>query len=235
MNVVSIMAHQDDEMRCLGTMLKCRMRGDHLYFVTLTDGAKGMVQMPEMSAADAGAIRHAEMSALADAAGGDYINLREHDEFLFDTADVRMKLIEAIRATKADLIFTHSPHDYNLDHVTVNQLVRHCAMQSCLPVLPTSSMVLAQHPAVFECEPFGAFEFHPTHYVDITAYFDEKVRLLKHHRSQEVAMQQATGSGIEVICVRLDAYRGDLVGCRLAEAFAPMPGRGTIKPYPVLP
>ena len=44
MNVVSIMAHQDDEMRCLGTMLKCRARGDRLWFITLTDGAKGFVQ-----------------------------------------------------------------------------------------------------------------------------------------------------------------------------------------------
>jgi len=36
MNVVSIMAHQDDEMRCLGTLLKCRARGDRLHFVTIT-------------------------------------------------------------------------------------------------------------------------------------------------------------------------------------------------------
>ena len=235
MNVVSIMAHQDDEMRCLGAMLKCRARGDHLFFVTLTDGAKGMVQTPAMPASEAGAIRHAEMAALVEAAGATFLNLREPDEFLFDTPAVRMKLIDAIRATGAGLIFTHSPRDYTLDHVMVNRLVRHCAMQSCLPVLPTQSPVLAQHPAVFECEPFGTFDFDPSHYVDITPFFAEKVRLLKFHRSQEEAMQQATGSGLEVICSRLDSYRGDLVGCQWAEGFVPMPGRGTIKPYPVLP
>ncbi len=37
MNVVSIMAHQDDEMRCLGAMLKCREWGDSLHFISLTD------------------------------------------------------------------------------------------------------------------------------------------------------------------------------------------------------
>lgn len=49
MNVVSIMAHQDDEMFCLGTMLKCRARGDRLSFITLTDGSKGFVQRPDIS------------------------------------------------------------------------------------------------------------------------------------------------------------------------------------------
>ena len=65
MNVVSIMAHQDDEMQCLGTLLKCRARGDRLFFVTLTDGAKGFVQQSDIDPAKAARIRHAEMSDLA--------------------------------------------------------------------------------------------------------------------------------------------------------------------------
>ncbi len=50
MNVVSVMAHQDDEMFCLGTMLKCTARGDALWFITLTDGSKGFTQRPESRA-----------------------------------------------------------------------------------------------------------------------------------------------------------------------------------------
>jgi LmbE family N-acetylglucosaminyl deacetylase len=235
MNVVSIMAHQDDEMRCLGTMLKCRLRGDRLSFITLTDGSKGMVQDPGLSRQQASAIRQREMDALTDAAGAIYLNLAEPDEFLYDTPDVRLKLIEAIRQTGAELIFTHYHEDYNLDHVTVNRLVRHCAMQACLPVLPTASPPLKNHPAVFLCEPFGAFDFTPTHYVDIGAVRSEKARLLRCHASQEEAMQAAVGSGLEALCARLEAHRGDLSGCEWAEAFLPMQGRGTIKSYAVLP
>src|SRR6185295_8485845 len=88
MNIVSIMAHQDDEMRCLGTMLKCRARGDQLAFVTLTDGAGGFVHRPQITRADAARIRHDEMSAVAQAVDADFINLAELDEFLYDTADV---------------------------------------------------------------------------------------------------------------------------------------------------
>ncbi len=235
MNVVSLMAHQDDEMRCLGAMLKCRERGDKLFFITLTDGSKGMVQNPTLPREEAAAIRQREMDALARAAGAAYLNLGEPDEFLYDTPDVRLKLIEAIRATEAGLIFTHYQEDYNLDHVTVNRLARHCAMQACLPVLPTASPPLKEHPAVFLCEPFGAFGFAPTHYVDIGEFRAEKARLLRYHASQEEAMQAAVGSGLEALCARLEAYRGDLAGCGWAEAFVPMQGRGTIKPHPVLP
>ena len=44
----TIMAHADDEMRCLGTMMKCGERGDRLAFVTVTDGCHGYVQDPTL-------------------------------------------------------------------------------------------------------------------------------------------------------------------------------------------
>jgi LmbE family N-acetylglucosaminyl deacetylase len=235
MNVVSIMAHQDDEMQCLGTLLKCHARGDHLFFVTVTDGAKGFVQQPEIEPAQAAAIRHEEMSALAHRLDAPYINLREPDELLYDTPNVRMKLIEAIRRTGAELLLTHYSEDYNLDHTTVCSLVRHCAMQACLPVLPTESRPLKDHPAVFMVAPHGPFAFPATHFVDVTAFEEIKIALLGLHRSQEEAMQQAVGAGFDRLCRRTDGYWGQQVGCEYAEGFVPMRGRGAIKPYNVLP
>jgi LmbE family N-acetylglucosaminyl deacetylase len=235
MNVVSILAHADDEMRCLGTMLKCRERGDKLTFVTVTDGCNGFVQDPTISRAEAASIRESEMRALAFDLGAEAINIGELDEFLFDTAEVRLKVIETIRRTGADLIFTHAPEDYNLDHTTVHSLVRHCAMLSCLTVVPTDSPPLAAHPAIFMVEPHGPFAFTPSHYVDITAQHPEKVRLLSHHASQEVALRQGLGYGLGELTTKLAAYRGEQAGCELAEAFLPMPARGAIKPFNVLP
>jgi LmbE family N-acetylglucosaminyl deacetylase len=235
MNVVSIMAHQDDEMQCLGTMLKCRARGDRLHFVTVTDGAKGFVQQPEIDPVEAAHIRHQEMSELAGRLDAEYINLSEPDEFLYDTPEVRMKLIEAIRRTRADLILTHYHEDYNLDHTTVSLLVRHCAMQSCSPVLPTESEPLAGHPAIFMVTPHGPFVFPATHFVDVSAFEERKIELLSTHRSQEEAMEQAVGAGFDPLCRRLDGYWGQLVGCAYAEGYVPMRARGAMKPYPVLP
>jgi len=235
MNVVSIMAHQDDEMRCLGTMLKYHERGHHLHFVTLTDGSKGFVQQPDIERPAAAAIRDREMRNLATELDATYTNLAELDEFLYDTPAVRMALIEAMRACAADVVFTHFDQDYNLDHTTTSALVRHCAMHACLPVLPTSSPPLPIHPAIFMVEPHGPFVFPVTHYVDISAQHDDKVRLLSHHVSQETAMLQGVGSGIGALTARVDGYRGDQVGVDWAEAFVAMPARGAVKPFNVLP
>ena len=229
------MAHQDDEMQCLGTMLKCRDRGDRLAFITLTDGSKGFVQRPGIEPAEAMRIRHEEMSTLARRVDAAYLNLREPDEFLYDTPEVRMKLIEAIRHVNADLIFTHYHEDYNLDHVAVSSLVRHCAMQSCLPVLPSQSEPLTAHPAIFMVAPHGPFVFPATHFVDIGEFEEAKIGLLSLHRSQEEAMQQAVGAGFDRLCRRSDAYWGQVVGCEYAEPFVPLRARGAIKPYSVLP
>jgi N-acetylglucosamine malate deacetylase 1 len=235
MNVVSVMAHQDDEMRCLGTMLKCCARGDTLHFITLTDGSAGVVRDGGISRQEAAAIRQTEMTALVEAVGGSYVSLGEQDEFLYDTPEVRRRLIEAIRKTRADLIFSHFQNDYNQDHITVCGLVRHCAMLACLPLLPTESAPLAAHPAIFQVEPHGTVAFPASHYVDISDYFGEKVELLLRHRSQEEAFRRVFSYGLREVCSRLDAYRGDLVGCRYAECFVPMASRGALKPFAVLP
>jgi LmbE family N-acetylglucosaminyl deacetylase len=232
MNIVSLMAHQDDEINCLGTMLKCRDRGDRLFFITVTDGSKGFVLTPDISRKEAASIRHREMSDLAKCVRAGFINLKEPDEFLFDTPRLRMKIIEAIRKAKADILFTHYSLDYNLDHITVHSLARHCAMQSCLPVLPTKSAPLKTHPAVFMVKPFGAIDFPASHYVDITEYQEEKIRLMLNHKSQEEAMKKAS-TGLKELCET--SFSGEAVGCGFAESFIPMPGRGTIKPYSVLP
>jgi LmbE family N-acetylglucosaminyl deacetylase len=218
MPVVSILAHPDDQMRCLGTMLECRA---HLFFVSLTDGSGGFVQDPGIDPQRSASIRDGEMAALAADLQAGYLNLGEADEFLYDTPAIRLKLIEAIRWAGARLIFTRYAEDYNLDHVTISRLVRQCSMQACLPVLPTASQSLAAHPAVFMCEPFGAFSFPASCYVDIGALHAEKVRLLQHHASREWAMQAALGSGLEQLCARLATYRGELSGCQWAWVYPP--------------
>lgn len=235
MNVVSIMAHQDDEMRCLGTLLKCRARGDRLFFITLTDGSHGFVHNPTLPRPEAARIRHQEMSSLALALDATFINLAEEDEFLYDTPSLRTALIQAIRSTAADLVFTHYHEDYNQDHVTTHALVKHCLMQAALPVLPTASSPLKSVPAAFTVLPHGPSSFQPTHFVDITAFEQEKIRLLMLHQSQEQAMRQALQSGFELLCKRPDSYWGDQAGCLFAECFTPLPSRGTIKAFAVLP
>jgi LmbE family N-acetylglucosaminyl deacetylase len=235
MKIVSVLAHQDDECRCLGTLLKSRARGDELGFITLTDGSNGMVQSPWMTRKKAAAIRHREMSRLAAALDADYVNLRIEDEFLFDTAANRRALIEALRRTRPDVVFTHYPVDYNADHIVTHDLVRHCAMLASLPVVPTRSRPLARHPAVFLVPPTGAVPFPATHFVDVTEHMDRKIELLLFHASQEEALRQALGRGFDRHLRTMDASFGLQAGCDYAEAFVPMQARGAVRPGSILP
>ena len=232
MNVVSIFAHQDDEMRCLGTMLKCKIRGDSLAFVTLTDGSIGFEGIKSEEGAK---IRFEEMTNLAGSIKAEYISLNEKDSFLYDSKDIRIKLIEVIRKTRAELIFTHYCSDYNNDHVTVFELVRQCCMHAPLPYIKTTSQPLKEHPAVFMVEPHGLINFPATHFVDISEYEEQKIELLKNHVSQEKAMKDAVKAGFETLVKIPDSYWGQKVCCQYAECFIALPSRGSVKAYNVLP
>lgn len=236
MNIVSIMAHADDEMRCLGTMLKCRARGDRLCFVTVADGSVGFAHDPDISREEAARIRASEMDALAARLDGRHLTLGERDGYLYDNPDLRARLIRVIRETRADVIFTHYPEDYNADHVVVSGLVRHCCMLASYAREMGYGPPLPRHPAVFMIEPHGLITFPASTAVDITEVAGEKLRLLQDsHRSQEAGMQRAHGRGFERLVGTTDAYWGQKCGCGMAEVFVPMPGRGSISTQPVLP
>lgn len=237
MNVVSIMAHQDDELMCLGTMLKLKQRGHKLHFICLTQGETGMIHQPEMSPAEAAAVRHAEMSDLCKRLDASYTCLGYEDEFLYDTKEVRIKLIGAIRQVQADLVFTHYLTDYNLDHMTVCSLVRQCAMQAPFPMIRTEFPPTAIAPAVFMIEPAVGFDFEPTHWVDIDDVQDEKMALAHCHVSQDAAFQAGFGPnfGIGEWVSQTSARRGEQCGSAHAEAFRPMMTRSLVRGYSILP
>jgi LmbE family N-acetylglucosaminyl deacetylase len=235
MNVVSVMAHQDDELMCLGTMLKMKERGDSLHFICLTDGCGGMIQAPDMSRAEAAAVRDREMRDLAGRLDATYICLGVQDEYLYDTPEIRDALIGALRACRADVIFTHFSPDYNVDHMTVTLLVRQCAMQAPFPMVKTAHPPIAAPPAVFLVEPSAGFEFEPTHYVDITARIAQKRALALCHKSQDDAFRAGLGKGLDDWILENTRYRGAQCGVEHAEGFRPMLSRGFVKAYPVLP
>jgi N-acetylglucosamine malate deacetylase 1 len=234
MNVLSVMAHQDDELVCLGTMLKMKARGDKLHFICLTDGCAGIAQQPTIARAEAVAIRDREMRSLADAVQATYECLGERDVFLYDTQEVRHGLLAAMRACKPDVVFTHFSPDFNTDHMAVNSLVRQCAMAMPLVTLPTEAPP-CDTPAVFLVEPSGSFEFEATHYVDVTEQADEKRALAALHASQDELFHVWHGYGLGEWMERCSLRRGEEVGVRHAEAFRPMLSRKLVKAVQVLP
>jgi N-acetylglucosamine malate deacetylase 1 len=222
MNIVHVGAHQDDEGHTLGTLLKYRRQGGHrITFICTTNGDKGMSFSPEVPFAEAAAIRDREMRSVAAALDARYICLGASDEFLYDTQEMRMKLIDALRECEADLIFTHWPSDYNIDHITTSALVFQCSMNSIIASMQTAHPALKTTPKVFYWDVGDGFGFEGTHFVELDEELaKEKTRIIRLHKSQMDVMRKL-GPDFGDILLERARLTGNRVGVPYAEAFRP--------------
>ncbi|MDO8186575.1 PIG-L family deacetylase [Conexibacter sp. JD483] len=218
MRIACVFAHQDDEKACLATLLRLRAeRGAEIAFIATTNGDKGMSWDPSIPLAEAAVVREREMSAVAAALGGSYVCLGEPDQFLFDAPRVRLALIEALRAAAPDLIFTHNPAEYSVDHDATARLTTHAALMTTIASVETNSPALARVPAIFHCDPGPGHGFDGTHFVTFDeAVADKKARIVRLHDSQMAVMRELRG--VDYADLQRDADRQ--TGARLVQPYA---------------
>jgi LmbE family N-acetylglucosaminyl deacetylase len=199
MNIVHVGAHQDDEARALGTLIKYRRQGGHrITFVCTTNGDKGFTFDTETPYEVAAATRDREMRSVAAALGADYICLGVPDEFLYDNPETRLKLLDALRECRADLIFTDWTSEYNTDHSITAEMVLQCAMLTIVASIRTPHSALSVTPKIFHCDPGPGFGFEGTHFVELgEEIVAEKVRVINLHESQMAIMRQIGGDWAE--------------------------------------
>jgi LmbE family N-acetylglucosaminyl deacetylase len=221
-NIVHVAAHQDDEGHSLGTLLKYQRQGRHrITLICTTNGDKGMSFSPEIPYDEAAAIRDREMRAVASALGAEYVCLGAEDEFLYDTKEMRLALIDALRAAQAGLIFTHWVEDYNLDHVLTSQLVFQASMNSIIASMDTAHPALKTTPKIFYWDVGDGFGFEGTHFVELSEELvREKVRIIRLHASQMEVMRQVGPDFADQLLERARAV-GQRVGVPFAEMFRP--------------
>jgi LmbE family N-acetylglucosaminyl deacetylase len=222
MNIVHVAAHQDDEGHSLGTLLKYKRQGGHnITLICTTNGDKGMSFSPEIPYEKAAAIRDKEMRAVADALGANYLCLGGEDEFLYDTKEMRLRLIDALRACRAELVFTHWIRDYNIDHTTTAQLVFQATMNSIIASMATDHPALKDTPKIFYWDVGDGFGFEGTHFVEISEeLIQEKVRVIRLHESQMEVMRKIGPDFADILYERAKAV-GQRVGVPFAEVFRP--------------
>jgi LmbE family N-acetylglucosaminyl deacetylase len=223
MTVVCVAAHQDDEMGCLGTLVRLRReRGARVAFVVLTNGDKGMSWSPEVPLADAARTREREMRAVAAELDAPYVCLEEEDEFLLDSTDLRLRLVEALRSLGADLVFTHWLEDYNHDHVVTARVTCHAALLTEIASVATASRALTRAPAIFHMDPGAGYGFEATHFVPLESdVAEEKARILRLHASQMEVMRELRGRDYADLALDANRQQGARVMAEYAEAFRP--------------
>ena len=238
MNILALCAHPDDvESKCAGTLAKYAKLGHKVFIATATNGNIGS---STLSMEEIAAIRKEEARRAAAIIGAEYICLDYDDEMFFEDKSVRLAFIDLIRYCKADVIFTHSPEDYNPDHELTGKIVNDVAVMIPIAKIKTKHEPYDKIPIIVHCEPVHGLGFIPTEYVDITDTIDIKMAMAREHKSQIAWMQDnykdALGDKDCFDSYLISAkYRGIQCGVEYAEAFRMANDAFRVVPYRVLP
>lgn len=237
--VLAYMCHPDDvEILVGGTLHALKSLGWELGIATMTAGDRGSATHTREEIA---AIRRKEAKAAADFLGAAYFCTGLNDmEVLFNIENFR-KVVEVMRSFDPDVVLTHSPVDYMVDHEEASRLVRDAIFANAMPLFATGQTpaapqgrgtpVLYYADAVEGLDPMGN-RIYPQFYVDISDQMENKRAMLSCHTSQREWLRSY--HGVDEYLDQMTAWGakyGSECGFRYAEGFRQNLGHG----YPRTP
>jgi bacillithiol biosynthesis deacetylase BshB1 len=215
-DVLAIGAHPDDiELGCGGTIGRLVDQGKTVAAVDLTRGELGTRGDPETRAQEAEA-------AAAILSLRFRVNLAMEDGIVASNPESRLALIRVIRECRPRLVLTHSATGHP-DHWGAATLVREAVHHSGLVRINTQQERHRPDRIAYWLEYTQAQV--PQAVVNISEYFELKMRALKAHRSQlfdqesqDLKTYLSEPDFLEQIRSH-HRHLGNLAGCRLAEGF----------------
>jgi bacillithiol biosynthesis deacetylase BshB1 len=180
LDVLAFGAHPDDvELSCSGTLLKLKEEGYKIGIVDLTAGELGT----------RGTIntRKEESDASSKILGIDSReNLNLGDGWFENNQENKLKVIQAIRRYKPNIIFANATDDRHPDHPRAAQLLKDAFFLSGLKKIETFDNKLLQD----AWRPKHLFHYiqyryiNPDFIVDVTPYFETKMKAIMSFKSQ---------------------------------------------------
>lgn len=221
MNVLAVGAHPDDlEILCAGTLAKYAARGDRVTMAVATNGEVGSATLPK---AEIAAIRRAEAEASARVIGAQLIWMDYPDEFLFSTAETRLKFLDMVRRAQPDVVLAHAPTDYHPDHRTSGQILWDIRVMTTVPNIRTEAPPCLHIPEILYMETIAGIDFTAEHYVDVSSVFEKKCAMLACHKSQAAWLENQYQMSYLEFIEHIGRYRGLQCGVRYAECFRSSP------------
>ncbi len=232
MRILAIGAHPDDlEILCGGTLAKYASRGHQIVMAHLCSGSLGSKDIPPQELAR---IRDEEARRSASLINAEVLGPIADDLDLYPTREMRRKVVDIIRYAKPDIIITHSPLDYMPDHTTTAQLVFDSAFTATLPNYKSEYPAHEEMVPIFYMDTLVGLKFHPTHWVDITDFFEVKKKMLLCHESQYKWIKGHHLSDPINLIETMARFRGLQCGAMFAEAFALEHVWGRVRPTDLL-
>jgi bacillithiol biosynthesis deacetylase BshB1 len=222
LDILVLPVHPDDaELGCSGTILKEVALGRKVGIVDLTRGELGTRGSAE--------IRDKEAAVSAKILG---LTMRDNlglpDGFFENNKPHQLKVIEAIRRFRPEIVITNAYHDRHPDHGRASDLVEDSAFLSGLRKIETSFNGEKQE----EWRPKLVLHFIQDNYIkpdiliDVTEYWDQKLESIHAFGSQffnpewegEPQTYISSPEFIQVIEARAREY-GKSIGVKFAEGF----------------
>jgi len=180
LDILVLSVHPDDaELGCGGTIIKHIALGKKVGIVDLTRGELGTRGSAEIRGKEAAAA--AEILGLAVRE-----NLALPDGFFENTKEYQLKVIEAIRKYRPEIIITNAYHDRHPDHGRASDLVYTSAFLSGLRKIETHAGGKLQEPwrAGMLLHFIQDEYIKPDILVDVTPYWDKKIESIRAYSSQ---------------------------------------------------
>ncbi len=217
MNIAVVTAHPDDaEILCGGTMIKYVKKKHKVTIIIATNGEVGS---PTLSKKEIAKIRHEEAKEGAKIIGADLIWLGYPDEFLFDCKETRIAVLNALRKSNADVVFTFYQDYYNCDHNTISKIVNDVGILLTVRNIETEYPPTEKNPYLYFMDTGVGIGFNPEEYVDITEVFEIKKKALLAHKSQYVWLKEHSKVDYVDMMETQAKFRGYQAGVKYAEAF----------------
>jgi len=225
--ILSVLAHPDDaEFLCAGTLI--RLAREHkwqVHIASMTPGDCGSTELPPDQIA---AVRRTEGSRAAALIGAKYHCLELRDLLICYNEDSLERATRLLRAVRPQIVLTHSPADYLLDHEMTSAIVRAAVFGAPVPNLfmgrghgPT----LEQIPHLYYCDAIeGKDQFGQSltlgFGIDISTMIDVKAQMLACHASQREWLLKHHGMDQYLQAMRdWCARRGEIWKVAHAEGF----------------
>lgn len=233
MRVLAVGAHPDDlEILCAGTLAKFARRGDTVVMCYATNGNQGhFVIMPDELAR----IRHAEAQRATQVIGADFLWLDLPDQLVEEDMPTRLKFIEMVRQARPDLVITHYPDDYIMDHQRVSRLVFEATFVATVAHVETGSPHHTKIPPIYYMDTLAGVDFLPEEYVDISDTLEIKKQMLSQHQSQVQWLQEHDKIDILEFMQTVARFRGLQAGATYAEGFRRLRAWGRVTCERLLP
>ncbi len=192
--ILVILAHPDDpEFFCGGTLARWTKAGHEVNYVLLTCGDKGRNgHNKHLPGEELCALRHIEQRKAANVLGVNTIHFMDlPDGYLTPSLDLRRDVTRLIRQFKPDVLVTCDPQNlfaaYGLnhpDHRAAGQVVLDAVFPAAGNELFFPELLAEGYAPHTPKEVWVALTNQPNVTMDITEYFETKVRAIWQHQSQ---------------------------------------------------